>query len=72
MGREIIPWNNKYIIIGCYSCFVIIDIEEGKMIKKINSNKAYDLHGLKKIKMNNLGECLIGSGDGNIIELFSI
>ena len=42
------------------------------MIKKINSNKAKDFHGLKKIKMNNLGECLIGSGDGNIIELFSI
>ena len=71
-GCEIIPWNNKYTIIGCYGCFVIIDIEEGKMIKKINSNKAKDLGGLKKIKMNNLGECLIGSGDGNIIELFSI
>ena len=42
------------------------------MIKKINSNKAKNLYGLKKIKMNNLGESLIGSGDGNIIELFSI
>ena len=52
--------------------FLIIDIEEGKIIKKINSNKAKDLRGLKKIKMNNLGECLVGSGDGNIIELFSI
>ena len=71
-GCEIIPWNNKYTIIGCDGCFVIIDIEEGKMIKKINSNKAKDFHGLKKIKMKNLGECLIGSGNGNIIELFSI
>ena len=71
-GCEIIPWNNKYTIIGCDGCFVIIDIEEEKMIKKINSNKAKDLSGLKKIKMKNLGECLIGSGDGNIIELFSI
>ena len=71
-GCEIIPWNNKYTIIGCDGCFVIIDIEEEKMIKKINSNKAKYLCGLKKIKMNNLGECLIGSGDGNIIELFSI
>ena len=42
------------------------------MIKKIKSNKAENLWGLKKIKMNNLGECLIGSGDVNIIELFSI
>ena len=71
-GCEIIPWNNKYTIIGCYGCFVIIDIEKEKMIKKINSNKAKGFYGLKKIKMNNLGECLIGSGDGNIIELFSI
>jgi len=71
-GCEIIPWNNKYTIIGCDGCFVIIDIEEEKMIKKINSNKAKDFCGLKKIKMNNLGECLIGSRDGNIIELFSI
>ena len=71
-GYEIIPWNNKYTIIGCDGYFVIIDIEEGKMIKKINSNKVKILRGLKKIKMNNLGECLIGSGDGNIIELFSI
>ena len=71
-GREIIPWNNKYTIIGCDGWFVIIDIEEEKMIKKINSNKAKDLSGLKKIKMKNLGECLICSGNGNIIELFSI
>ena len=71
-GYEIIPWNNKYTIIGCDGCFVIIDIEEEKMIEKINSNKAKDFCGLKKIKMNNLGECLIGSGNGNIIELFSI
>ena len=42
---------------------MIIDIEEEKMIKKINSNKAKDLSGLKKIKMNKLGECLIGSGN---------
>ena len=69
-GLEIIPWNNKYTIIGCDSCFVIINIEEDKMIKKINSNKAKDFRGLKKIKMNDLGECLIGSGNGNI-ELFS-
>ena len=51
---------------------MIIDIEEEKMIKKINSNKAKEFYGLKKIKMKNLGECLVGSGNGNIIELFSI
>ena len=71
-GCEIIPWNNKYAIIGCYECFVIIDIEDGKMIKKIKSNKGGYLQGIKKMKINNLGECLIGSIWGNTIELFSI
>ena len=32
-GREIIPWNNKYAIVGCNDSIVIINIEEGKMKK---------------------------------------
>ena len=53
---------------------MIIDIEKGKIVEKINSNKAKekDLRGIKTIKLNNLGECLITSSNGNIIELFSI
>ena len=51
---------------------MIIDIEDEKMIKKINSNKDGYLQGIKKMKINNLGECLIGSIWGNTIELFSI
>ena len=71
-GCEILPWNNQYTIIGCKGSFVIIDIEEEKMIKKINSTMSKELCGIKKIKIKNLGECLIGSSNGNIIELFSI
>ena len=33
---EIIPWNNNYVIFGCDSGWiVIINIEEGKMVKKL-------------------------------------
>ena len=75
-GCEIIPWNNKYSIIWCEGCFAIIDIEEEKMIRKINYNEANEknlnLQGIKKLKLNNLGECLISSSEGYIIELFSI
>ena len=46
------------------------------MIRKINYNEANEknlnLQGIKKLKLNNLGECLISSSEGYIIELFSI
>ena len=71
-GCEISPWNNQYTIIRCKGSFVIIDIEEEKMIEKINSTMSKELCGIKKFKIKNLGECLIGSSNGNIIELFSI
>ena len=32
---EIIPWNVNYSIYGCDSYFVIININEGKMVKKL-------------------------------------
>ena len=32
-GYEIIPWNNKYTIVGSYDGIVIINIEEGKWLK---------------------------------------
>ena len=39
-GYEIILWNNQYTIVGNDSLsFVIINIEEGKMVKRININK---------------------------------
>ena len=70
---EIIPWNKSNAIIGCKGCFIVIDIEEGKEKKKIMlDNVNHYLRGLKKIKMIQLGECLIGSDDNCNIRLFSI
>ena len=68
-GYEIIQWNNQYSIVGDDKVsFVIIDIEEGKMVKRIQiKNITSELRGLKKIKLGQLGECLIGSDkEGNI------
>ena len=53
-----IPWNSKYTIVGCGGCFVIINIEENKVIKYIEVKKSQAL-GIKKIKINEYGECLI-------------
>ena len=69
-GREIILWNNKYTIVGSWCCIVIINIEEGKMIKKIKLDNIY-VCGVKKMKINKLGECLIIS-ENNYIKLYSI
>ena len=68
---EIIPWNNNYSIFGCYDCFVIINIEEGKMVKKIDMKNEY-IYGMKKIRLGQLGECLICSDSSNNIKLFSL
>jgi len=70
---EITKWNDNFSIVGCKSCFILVDIEEGKMKKKIMlDNINHYLRGVKKIKMIQLGECLIGSDDSNNIRLFSI
>ena len=69
-GREIIPWNNKYTILGCYDGIVIINIEEGK-IRKIEIDNIY-VRGVKKMKINKLGECLIIADSNYNIKLLSI
>ena len=71
-GREIIPWNHEFAILACYGCFVIINIEKGFMVEKIEYNKSHDLMGVKKIIINNLGECLICSRINNCIGLFCV
>ena len=50
-GREIIPWNNKYAIVGCLGGFVIINIEEGKTVKQIKLDNT-NVCGVKKIKLS--------------------
>ena len=70
---EIIPWNVNYSIYGCDGYFVIININDGKMVKKIDNSNLGEIRGIKKIKMGQLGECLICSGSsGNSIQLYSL
>ena len=70
-GYEIIPWNNKYTIVGYEGGFVIINIEEGKMVKKIRIDNTY-VYGVKKMKLSKLGECLFIADDKYNIKLYSI
>ena len=65
----IIPWNKKFSIVGCYNGFIVINIEEKKVVKKFDIGST--LYCVKIIKTDEYGECLIVSNRyGNII-LFS-
>ena len=61
-GYEMVQWNDKYTIIGCNECLIIIDIEKGEEVEKIEGNNGI-IFGLKKIYDRDLGECLICSED---------
>ena len=71
IARGIIGWNNTYGIVACKNCFVIINIDEGKVEKTIDVDNC-KIEGLKKYKLNGLGECLIASDDKNNILLYNI
>ena len=72
-GYGIIPWNNNYAILGCPSCFVVINIEESKMVKKVSlDNTNHNAKTLRKIKTIQYGECLILSDNNNNIRLFTL
>ena len=59
---------NINTIIGCNECLIIIDLEDGKEVKKIESNS--NVLGVKKMKDDELGECLICSEGNNTITIF--
>ena len=72
-GYGIIPWNQAYTIVACETYFIVIDIEEEKMLKRIlYDDDEVKVKNIKKIKISNLGECLICSSEGNKIKLFNI
>ena len=71
-GYGIIPWNHAYTIVACETYFIVIDIEEGKMLKRILYEDEVKVKDIKKIKISNLGECLICSSEDNTIKLFNI
>ena len=70
-GKEIIPWNNIYIVVACKECFIVIDVEKG-----ITTNKIWVLNsclgGIKKIVLSKFGKCLVASDFNNNIGLFSL
>ena len=68
---EITPLNNNYLIVGCEDFFVVINIIDGKMVKKIDL-KTEEIRGIKKIKLRQLGECLLCSDSSNNIYLLSL
>ena len=70
---EIMPWNNKYSIFGCDSGWIVImNLEEGKMAKKIQLKDSNEIRGMKKIKLAQSGECLICSDNNGNIKLLSL
>ena len=69
-GREIIPWNKTYTIVACNHCFIIVDLEKGEVTNKISVEKSC-LGGVKKIRSDKLGECLIIADFNNNIEIFN-
>ena len=70
-GKEIVPWNSKYTIVSGLKYFCVVDIENGKVTKKIHFEKTC-LGGIKKVYLNHLGECLIVSDFSSNIKLFSL
>ena len=70
-AREIISWNNKYAIIGCENGLAIINIEEGKMMKKIKLDNIF-VEGIKKLKGSKIGECLVISISDNLESIYKI
>ena len=70
-GKEIIPWNNIYIIVACKECFIVIDLEKGITTNKIMIINSC-LGGIKKIVLSKFGECLVAADFNNNIGLFSL
>ena len=67
----IIPWNYDYSIIACSDGLIIIDMNEGKMVKKILNAKAVNLCGLQKINSVFYKECIICSNSNGSIMIFN-
>lgn len=72
-GRELLIWNNKYMILGGKGCFLIYDIgKREKVSVKYLENNENIIYGIKSIKSDIFGECLVCSDNKNNIILFNI
>ena len=64
-GFDIIPWNNRYTLFSTNS-FIYVLNNNDYSLKKIKGK----IKGMKKIIINGLGECLIGSEKSGNIQLY--
>ena len=71
-GRGILQWNNTYSIVGCENGFAVVNLKEGKFVKKICTKGNKDIIELKKIKLSQLGDCLICRDKENELSLYSL
>lgn len=72
-GRELLIWNSKYMILGGKGCFLIYDLGKGEKTDVIYlENNESILYGIKNIKSDIFGECLVCSDNKNNIILFNI
>ena len=68
IGYELVLWNDNFAIIGCDKHLVIVDLEKKKEYKTIEGH----IYGVKKIKSEILGECLICSEKNNCINIYDL
>ena len=69
----IIQWNNKYTIVSDINkSFIVVDIEEGKIIFEANEEKSGISSYIKKVNHPIYGESLLRVGFCNKIKLWSI
>jgi hypothetical protein len=67
----IVQWNATYSIIACTGCLVVMDLTKERMAYKIMYNKS-NFCEVKKVELNQLGECLVCSDTNNNIRLFNL
>ena len=68
IGYELVLWNDSYVVIGCDKHLVVVDLEEENEDKILERN----IYGVKKIKSEILGECLICSEKYNCINIYDL
>ena len=63
----ILLWDKIYAIISITEAFILVNLEEGKVVNKIKSNQGYNGYNyMNKIRLSDLGECLICSSSYGI------
>ena len=68
----IIQWNKKFFIIAddLNNAFLIIDIEQFKVVESIGEQHTEGVVCVKKFVDSNIGECLLTGSEDNSIKLW--